>query len=72
MDGTISLTDVEACEAVRAYLVLRGAMPAHGKVRKVKQSGSSYTTTIDAEIEIGEPPVIAPAPTKPEGGEVAR
>ena len=71
MDGTISLSQAEACEAVRAYLQLRGALPAHGRVLDVgKEEASRYGSTgsVRVTIEIGEAP--APEPT-PNGGKGA-
>jgi hypothetical protein len=63
MEATVTLSGQEACEAVRAYLVLRGALPKHGVVKKVKQSGDGRgygEAKIEAEVEIGEEPVPAP------------
>lgn len=60
MTGTLTLNAVEACEALRAYLVLRGALPAHGTVTAVKTAGS-YSSDIEATVEIEEPPALMPA-----------
>ena len=65
MTGTITLTEAEACEAVRAYLVLRGALPKHGVVRKVTgETTNNYNSSrgIEAEVEIGDEPASQPAP----------
>lgn len=69
MKAKVNLDQVEACEAVRAYLVLRGALPAHGKVLSVgsPESGNrSYSSSppdsIEVQVEIGE------APGAPVGG----
>ena len=65
MEATVSLSGPEACEAVRAYLVLCGALPKHGVVKSVKQSGDSRgygAAKIEAEVEIGEEPTQAEPP----------
>jgi hypothetical protein len=53
MEAIVSLEAEEACEAVRAYLVLRGALPAHGKVTSVE--AEQYSAKIKAKVEIGQP-----------------
>lgn len=73
MDGTIQLTAEESCEAVRSYLVLRGALPAHGKVLRVEgaeQQHYSGSHGVSATVEIGEPPAPS-VPAGPEGGQGA-
>lgn len=68
MEATVTLTAPEACEAVRAYLVLRGALPAHGTVKKVKSNGDGHgygDSNIEADIEIGEAPVNTAAQIDP-------
>lgn len=64
MEGTLNLTQAEACEAVRAYLQMRGALPAHGKVLAVgKDDANRYgaSESVKVTIEIGEPPAPPPA-----------
>ena len=68
MDGTINLTQAEACEAVRAYLQLRGALPAHGVVAKVSRS-DAYGSAIEADVSIGEPPAPSPASPTPDAAD---
>ena len=57
MEGTMKLTQPEACEAMRAYLERRGALPAHGKVKRV--SKDQYADEVQVDVEVGEAPVAA-------------
>ena len=54
MEGTMKLTQPEACEAMRAYLERRGALPAHGKVKRV--SKDQYADEVQVDVEVGEAP----------------
>lgn len=59
MEATFTLAPEEACEAARAYLALRGTLPAHGKVLRVEAgSGDRYSggSKITVTAEIGEQP----------------
>lgn len=69
MEGTMKLTQPEACEAMRAYLHARGALPAHGVVTKVAKD--QYCDEVVVEISIGEPPAAATAEPAPEAGKAA-
>lgn len=61
MDAMYTLSQAEACEAMRAYLCLRGALPPHGTVSNVKQTGNTgYSVKIEVEASIGEPPAPEP------------
>jgi hypothetical protein len=70
MEGMMTLEPAEACEAMRAYLVLRGSLPAHGTVLVVEAEGDSsrYTASkIKVKVSIVDP-VKLDATTPEEGG----
>lgn len=41
MEGVVYLTKAELCEAVKAYLMCRGMLPAHGVVKNVVRANKS-------------------------------
>lgn len=66
MDAMFTVTQAEAREAMEAYLKLRGVLPAHGQVVKVKQSSANgYEPSLEVEAKVGPAPVLEP-PSSPD------